>query len=130
MKSTKMSVRNILGAVPVVLTSPTAGPAFTKAQLREKVHFVNCHGNESDHTFSRRVSQGRLQHGDGRAEARGRRRRHGGGVRMLLRRRALRPVGSAGDEHRQPVPGQGRRRDVVAAPLSPTGPPTTTPTPT
>ena len=51
-KSTKMSVRNILGAVPVVLTSPTAGPAFTQAQLREKVHFVNCHGNESDHTFS------------------------------------------------------------------------------
>ena len=51
-KSTKMSVRNILGAVPVVLTSPTAGPAFKKALLREKVHFVNCHGNESDHTFA------------------------------------------------------------------------------
>ena len=47
-----MSVRNILGAVPVVLTSPTAGPAFKKALLREKVHFVNCHGNESDHTFA------------------------------------------------------------------------------
>jgi GNAT superfamily N-acetyltransferase len=51
-KSTKMSVRNILGAVPVVLTSPTAGPAFTTTRLREKVHFVNCHGNQSDHTFS------------------------------------------------------------------------------
>lgn len=50
--STKMSVRNILGAVPVVLTSPTAGPSFTAAQLRQKVHFVNCHGNEADHTFS------------------------------------------------------------------------------
>jgi hypothetical protein len=51
-KSTKMSVRNVLGAVPVVLTSPTAGPQFTQAQLRQPVHFVNCHGNESDHTFS------------------------------------------------------------------------------
>ncbi|MGE0363133.1 MAG: hypothetical protein AB7H93_07865 [Vicinamibacterales bacterium] len=51
-KSTKMSVRNILGAVPVVLTSPAAGPTFTTKALREKVHFVNCHGNESDHTFS------------------------------------------------------------------------------
>jgi hypothetical protein len=51
-KSTKMSVRNILGAVPVVLTSPTAGPAFTAPQLREKLHFVNCHGNQSDHRFS------------------------------------------------------------------------------
>ena len=25
---------------------------FTQAQLRQPVHFVNCHGNESDHTFS------------------------------------------------------------------------------
>lgn len=52
LKSTKMSVRNIMGAAPVVLTSPSAGPAFTKAQLGQKVHFVNCHGNESDHIFS------------------------------------------------------------------------------
>jgi hypothetical protein len=51
-KSTKMSVRNIMGAVPVVLTSPTAGPTFSTKQLGQKVHFVNCHGNESDHTFS------------------------------------------------------------------------------
>jgi hypothetical protein len=51
-KSTKMSVRNIMGAVPVVLASPTAGPTFSKTQLGQKVHFVNCHGNESDHTFS------------------------------------------------------------------------------
>jgi hypothetical protein len=51
-KSTKMSVRNIMGAVPVVLTSPKAGPTFSTKQLGRKVHFVNCHGNESDHTFS------------------------------------------------------------------------------
>jgi hypothetical protein len=51
-KSTRMSVRNLLGAVPVVLTSPAAGPAFRASQLGEAIHFVNCHGNESDHTFS------------------------------------------------------------------------------
>jgi hypothetical protein len=51
-KSTKMSVRNILGAVPAVLTSPASGPRFKAAQLREAVHFVNCHGNQFDHTFS------------------------------------------------------------------------------
>lgn len=51
-KSTKMSVRNIMGAVPVVLTSPAAGPAFTQPQLGQMVHFVNCHGNELSHTFS------------------------------------------------------------------------------
>jgi Peptidase family C25 len=51
-KSTQMSVRNLLGATPVVLASPTAGPVHPVAQLRELVHFVNCHGNKSDHTFS------------------------------------------------------------------------------
>jgi hypothetical protein len=51
-KSTKMSVRNILGAVPLVHSAPRAGPKFTRAQLGAKVHFVNCHGNQVDHTFS------------------------------------------------------------------------------
>jgi len=51
-KSTEMSVRNILGAVPVVLTSPRKGPKFASQLLREKVHFVNCHGDEDEHRFS------------------------------------------------------------------------------
>ncbi len=51
-KSTELSVRNILGAVPVVLTSPKKGPTFGKSTLARKVHFVNCHGDEDDHTFS------------------------------------------------------------------------------
>ena len=51
-KSTKMSMRNILGAVPVVLTSPKKGPTFGKTALRGKVHFVNCHGDKEDHTFA------------------------------------------------------------------------------
>ena len=51
-KSTQMSMRNILGAVPIVLTSPKKGPTFVKSALGSKVHFVNCHGDEDDHTFS------------------------------------------------------------------------------
>ena len=47
-----MSVRNLLGASTTVLNAPAAGPRFTARQLRETLHFVNCHGNESDHTFS------------------------------------------------------------------------------
>lgn len=51
-KSTKMSVRNILGAVPTVLTSPRKGPTFGKSAVGCKVHFVNCHGDKEDHTFA------------------------------------------------------------------------------
>jgi GNAT superfamily N-acetyltransferase len=51
-KSTKMSVRNLFGAAPGVLISPNAGPKFAAKQLGAKVHFVNCHGDESSHTFS------------------------------------------------------------------------------
>jgi Peptidase family C25 len=51
-KSTKMSVRNILGSVPAVMLSPTAGPTFAPKRLREKIHFVNCHGDEDEHRFS------------------------------------------------------------------------------
>ena len=51
-KSTKLSVRNILGAAPTVLTSPTKGPTFKPGLLAEKVHFVNCHGDRDDHRFS------------------------------------------------------------------------------
>lgn len=51
-RSTKSSVRNILGAAPVVLTAPEAGPRHAPSKLGTKVHFVNCHGNKSDHTFS------------------------------------------------------------------------------
>jgi hypothetical protein len=50
--STRTSLRNLLGAMPSVLTSPKAGPAHARQQLREKVHFVNCHGDQLDHTFS------------------------------------------------------------------------------
>jgi hypothetical protein len=51
-KSTTMSVRNLLGAAPDLLTAPRTGPAFTRKQLGSRMHFVNCHGGESDHTFS------------------------------------------------------------------------------
>jgi len=50
-KSTKTSVRNILGAAPAVLTSPSEGPKFAKQPLGELVHFVNCHGDKDEHRF-------------------------------------------------------------------------------
>jgi GNAT superfamily N-acetyltransferase len=51
-KSTTLSVRNVLGTAPTVLTSPTKGPTFEPKLLSARVHFVNCHGDLDDHTFS------------------------------------------------------------------------------
>lgn len=59
-KSTKQSIRNILGATPAVRISPTAGPTFARSALRERLHFVNCHGGESDHTFEGEGPEGRF----------------------------------------------------------------------
>jgi len=50
-KSTKLSVRNLLGAGPVVITSPAKGPKFTAKQLSERIHFVNCHGDTLEPRF-------------------------------------------------------------------------------
>lgn len=50
-KSTKLSVRNLLGAGPSVLTSPKEGPKFSAKQLGERLHFVNCHGAQLEHRF-------------------------------------------------------------------------------
>ncbi len=108
-KSTKTSVRNMLGAVPTVLTSPKKGPRFGKAALGAKVHFVNCHGDKEDHTFAGEFPEERVLHGCGRAETSQCRPWHRRGVRVLLRRAALRSRRSAGDEHRQHLPRQGRR---------------------
>lgn len=51
-RSTKKSMRNILGAAAPVLLSPKHGPRHQTAVLRSLVHFVNCHGNLDDHRFS------------------------------------------------------------------------------
>jgi len=50
-KSTKLSVRNLLGATPVVLTSPARGPRFPPKLLAERLHFVNCHGDTFEPRF-------------------------------------------------------------------------------
>jgi hypothetical protein len=49
-KSTVLSLRNVFGAADIH-TSPTEGPAWEKAMLSRRVHFVNCHGADSDSQF-------------------------------------------------------------------------------
>ena len=49
-KSTKTSIRNILGAAPAVLTSPSNGPRFAKQPLGA-LDFINCHGDKDEHRF-------------------------------------------------------------------------------
>jgi Peptidase family C25 len=49
-KSTVLSLRNIFGAADIH-TSPAEGPGWEKAMLGRRVHFVNCHGADSDPQF-------------------------------------------------------------------------------
>ena len=49
-KSTVLSLRNVFGAADIH-TSPTEGPAWQTAMLERLVHFVNCHGADSDSQF-------------------------------------------------------------------------------
>lgn len=50
-KSTRMSIRTLLGDTPTVLTSPAKGPAHPKGTLARRIHFVNCHGLDLDPDF-------------------------------------------------------------------------------
>jgi hypothetical protein len=49
-KSTVLSLRNVFGAADIH-TSPAEGPGWEKAMLSRRVHFVNCHGADSDSQF-------------------------------------------------------------------------------
>ncbi|MEY2686493.1 MAG: hypothetical protein RL375_691 [Pseudomonadota bacterium] len=42
--STALSLRNTFGDDAALRLSPTAGPAWTQAQLAPRLHFINCHG--------------------------------------------------------------------------------------
>ncbi len=44
-KSTRLSAETLFGPGSAVLTSPPGGPAWSKAQLAPRVHFINCHGD-------------------------------------------------------------------------------------
>ena len=49
--STEMSLQNIAGNNKALMTSPDKGPAFSKQQLKPKLHFINCHGGLNDTNF-------------------------------------------------------------------------------
>jgi hypothetical protein len=45
-----LSLRNVFGAAEIH-TSPAEGPTWAKPMLSRRVHFVNCHGADSDPQF-------------------------------------------------------------------------------
>jgi hypothetical protein len=51
-KSTSMSLERLFGSSKNLNVSPAAGPKWTSAQLARRSHFINCHGNTNEPTFS------------------------------------------------------------------------------
>ena len=43
-KSTRLSLNNIFGNGNQLLLAPPSGPNYPKGQLRNRMHFINCHG--------------------------------------------------------------------------------------
>jgi hypothetical protein len=50
-KSTKLSLTNLFGSGTDLRNSPTQGPSWTEAQLKRRMHFINCHGAPADAFF-------------------------------------------------------------------------------
>lgn len=50
-KSTKLSLTNLFGNSSDLRNSPTQGPSWTEAQLKRRMHFINCHGAPADAFF-------------------------------------------------------------------------------
>lgn len=50
-KSTQKSLRKIFGRKTVRYVSPPAGQPWSKVELKPRVHFVNCHGQDFDTAF-------------------------------------------------------------------------------
>jgi len=50
-QSTELSLFNMFSGSAEMLRSPPAGPKHSKAALAARIHFINCHGAESDPRF-------------------------------------------------------------------------------
>ncbi len=59
-KSTKLSAETLFGPGAVVLTSPPDGPAWEKAQLAPRLHFINCHGDTISSKFFGEFPKGKF----------------------------------------------------------------------
>lgn len=59
-RSTRKSIRLLLGTTPKVLTSPRSGPRHLAKALSANVHFVNCHGDRLDPCFYGEDARGKM----------------------------------------------------------------------
>jgi hypothetical protein len=49
--STGLSLKTLFGSSDDLRVSPPKGPGWTAAQLKRRLHFINCHGAEADFRF-------------------------------------------------------------------------------
>lgn len=49
--STRLSLNNIFGQATDLLLSPSAGPQYSNGELRNRMHFINCHGGQASPEF-------------------------------------------------------------------------------
>jgi len=49
--STRLSLRNIFGNSDQLLLAPPSGPDYPDGQLRNRMHFINCHGGPASPEF-------------------------------------------------------------------------------
>jgi hypothetical protein len=49
--STRLSLNNIFGQTSNLLLSPSAGPQYSNGELRNLMHFINCHGGLASPEF-------------------------------------------------------------------------------
>jgi hypothetical protein len=49
--STALSLTNLFGSADALQTSPPGGPRWSRAALRRRAHFINCHGAHVDFRF-------------------------------------------------------------------------------
>jgi hypothetical protein len=49
--STRLSLNNIFGNATKLLLSPSSGPKYPGGQLRNRMHFINCHGGLASPEF-------------------------------------------------------------------------------
>ncbi len=49
--STRMSLNNIFGQASHLLLCPSAGPQYSNGELKNRMHFINCHGGLASPEF-------------------------------------------------------------------------------
>jgi hypothetical protein len=49
--SSRLSIKNIFGNTDKLLLAPPSGPKYPKGELRNRIHFINCHGAPASPEF-------------------------------------------------------------------------------